>query len=110
MSIFDIDYKEVVNNLYKEYSDEIIDLLVNKGILFEFECGFGGKAMSTECEYIESHLKDDDYDVELSSGCYYPNPNSGDTLYYIFNKSIFDYDEAFKIAEKKYLEINKEFL
>ncbi len=44
MSIFDIDYKEVVYNLYKEYSDEIINLLVYEGILYEFDCGFGGKS------------------------------------------------------------------
>lgn len=97
MSIFDIDYKEVVNNLYKEYSDEIIDLLVYKGILFEFECGFGSPTIEKGYRTLNEFLNDDGYDVELSSGCYYPDPNSGDTLYYIFNRSIFDYDEAFKI-------------
>ena len=34
------NHGEIAIRLYEKYSDEIIDLLVYKGILFEFECGF----------------------------------------------------------------------
>ncbi|RGH99901.1 hypothetical protein DW704_10950 [Coprobacillus sp. AM26-5AC] len=104
------NHGEIAIRLYEKYSDEIIDLLVYKGILFEFECGFGSPTIEKGYSTLNDLLNNDGYDVELRSGCYYPDPNSGDTLYYIFNKNIFDYDEAFKIAEKKYLEINKDFL
>ena len=101
MSIFDIDYKEVVYNLYKEYSDEIINLLVYEGILYEFDCGFGGKAMIKECEYIESHLRDDGFDVHLDTGIY-PRGNIGNNMPYIYNTDMLSRNEAYKKARRTF--------
>ena len=107
MSIFDIDYKEVVYNLYKEYSDEIINLLVYEGILYEFDCGFGGKAMIKECEYIESLLRDDGFDVHLDTGIY-PRGNIGNNMPYIYNTDMLSRNEAYKKANQEYLKRREE--
>ena len=34
------NYEEIVLNLYNKYSKKIVDSLINKGILFEFDYGF----------------------------------------------------------------------
>ena len=108
MSRFNNDYEETINKLYKEYSDEIINLLVYEGILYEYDCGFGGRSMSKECKYIESHLKDDGFDVNLCSYCYLSKAIEGDTLYYIFNSNIYDYESAKALAKERYLKNNEE--
>ena len=100
-------FETAVKNMYKQSSNEILDLLTTKGILFESDYGFGSVIIEKYYCTLEELFNNDGYYINLDSGCYYPEPDSGDTLYYIFNKDMFEYDEAFKLAGKRYLKNKK---
>ena len=96
------NYEEVVLNLYNKYSKKIVDSLINKGILFEFDYGFGSTVIENGYTILQTLLNNDSYDVELNIGCFYYKENPGENLYYIFNNEIYDYNSARKIAKERF--------
>lgn len=108
MSRFNNDYEETINKLYNEYSSGIINSLVYEGILFEFDYGFGSDVIENREPYLDDLLNTDGYDVNLCNGCYPPDPNEGNKLYYIFNSNIYDYESAKSLAKERYLKNNEE--
>ena len=93
------EIEEIVESLYKKYSTQIITTLLDKGILFESECGFGGPVIEFGANHLEYLFKKDDINLSLGSGCYL---NGGDSLYYIYNKELFDMEDACANAKVKY--------
>lgn len=93
------EIEEIVENLYKKYSTQIITLLIDKGILFEGDGGFGGPVIEFGDRHLEELLRNDQFDLSLSSGCHL---NDGDTLYYIYNKNIFSREQAQQCAKERY--------
>ena len=86
------NYEEIVLNLYNKYSKKIVDSLINKGILFEFDYGFGSTVIENGYTILQT----------LNIGCFYYKENPGENLYYIFNNEIYDYNSARKIAKERF--------
>lgn len=93
------EINETVESLYKKYSIEIFSRLFSKGILFEFDYGFGGPVIEYGVDHLQYLLKKDGTPLPLASGCYL---NNGDTLYYIYNKKVFDMYQAQECAKQQY--------